>query len=196
MENDLSPDTLIFVDRDGTINRIFGDGPIYDIDRFELLPRAAEAIALLNSARLRVALATNQGGIGHKDRNFDWERYYAIERKMHELLTREANAHVDAVFVCPHPDYDRCACRKPETGMFVAAQQRFTFKPERSYMIGDSDVDIVAGERFGLKTIWVRSGNARGSASGSQAPNWEAADLYEAAQIIVNDLGQNAEFEL
>ncbi len=185
-------DTMVFVDRDGTINRIFGDGPIYDITRFELLPRAALAIAALNAAKVRVALATNQGGIGHRDREFSWEQYRAIERKMQEQLFEEAHARLDAVFVCPHADYERCRCRKPETGMFEDAKQQFSIAPERSYIIGDSDADIVAGRRFGMRTIWVRSGNMLHRGEGGVEPDFIAEDLFAAVELVLTDISAAA----
>jgi histidinol-phosphate phosphatase family protein len=184
--------SIVFLDRDGTINRNYEDGPVYDANRFHLLPGAAAGIRLLNDLRVPVIVVTNQGGINHKDRDFGWEEYRQIERLMHNELAKQAGAHVDAVYVCHHADYEKCDCRKPAIGLFNQAAKAYRFERSRSYMVGDGEADIVAGKAMGLKTILVESGweqgvrqraAAKGIVSDKVVPN-----LLEAARSICREL--------
>ena len=55
-------DQAVFLDRDGTLG---GDGGFCHPDAFMLYPEAPHAIKLLNEARLKVIVITNQSRIGH-----------------------------------------------------------------------------------------------------------------------------------
>ena len=184
--------SVVFLDRDGTINRNYEDGPVYDAERFELLPGAADGIRMLNDLGVTVIVVTNQGGINHKDRDFGWSEYRRIERLMHERLAREAGARVDAVYVCHHADYEGCACRKPATGLFQQAAKDYLVDTSRSYMVGDSEVDIVAGKAVGLTTVLVESGWKKGVreqvAGKGIVPDSVVPNLLEAATYICSQL--------
>lgn len=150
--------SVVFLDRDGTINCNYEEGPVYNIDKYQLLPDAAIAIRTLNDLGIKIIVVTNQGGIEHKERDFDWDRYNAIEKLMVELLKKEAGAYVDEILVCPHAQYDACLCRKPKTGLLERAGLSLSFAPNKSYIVGDSCADIIAGKSYGLRTILVTSG--------------------------------------
>ncbi len=184
--------SVVFLDRDGTINRNYEDGPIYNAEKFELLPGAAEGIRLLNDLGVTVIVVTNQGGINHKDRDFAWDEYRRIERLMYERLSREAGARVDAVYVCHHADYEGCACRKPAIGLFQQASKDYHVDPSGSYMVGDSEVDIVAGKAVGLTTMLVESGWKKGvreqAAGKGIVPDRVVPNLLEAATYICSQL--------
>ena len=69
---------------------------------------------------------------------------------MRVALVKDADAHVDDVFLCHHADYEKCNCRKPETGLFKQVEEKYAFAPEESYIIGDSQADIIAGKKMRL----------------------------------------------
>jgi D-glycero-D-manno-heptose 1,7-bisphosphate phosphatase len=71
---------LVILDRDGVINY---DSPqfIKSPDEWKPIPGSLEAIAQLNQAGFRVALATNQSGISRG--LFDMTTLNAIHDKMH-----------------------------------------------------------------------------------------------------------------
>ncbi len=57
---------------------------------------------------------------------------------------------------CPHLETSNCDCRKPRLGMFRQAQLDFPeINIERSFLVGDSESDILAGKGFGLETVKV-----------------------------------------
>ena len=152
-ELDFSCIEYVFLDRDGVLNRKAAEGGyITRWEEFELLPRAAEAIAALNQSRRKVIVVTNQRGIarGLFSRD-DLERLH--ERLGGELAAK--GAHLDGIYVCPH-DHGQCNCRKPRTGLFEQAFGDFPgARPENSVMVGDSLSDIEAGTRLGMRTVFV-----------------------------------------
>ncbi|MBQ3063778.1 MAG: HAD-IIIA family hydrolase [Clostridia bacterium] len=151
----------VFLDRDGTINRhiSFLSRP----DQIELLPRAAEAIRLLNERHIPVIVATNQPVIARGD--VTREGLAAIHGRLACLLA-EQGAFVNDIFYCPHhPDggfagevpalKTDCACRKPEPGLLLQAAARYNLDLPRSLMIGDRDTDVMAGKRAGCLTAKI-----------------------------------------
>lgn len=147
----------IFLDRDGTINRITGF--ITKPEQFELIPGAAEAIKLINRSGYLAIVVTNQPVIARGDCTF--EKLQSIHDKMETELGK-AGAFVDAIYVCPHhtdkgfegerPEYKcDCQCRKPRPGLLLQAAQDFNIDLSESYMIGDSHRDVEAGNNAGVK---------------------------------------------
>jgi D-glycero-D-manno-heptose 1,7-bisphosphate phosphatase len=136
-----------FVDRDGTINAKAPEGEyITSPDGFEFLPGAERAIALLAEAGWRVIVVSNQRGValGRMTR-----------ADVEAVNGRMAHLPIDGIFVCPH-DRGECDCRKPGTGLFRQAQERFPeIALERSVMIGDADSDMEAGRAIGARTFRV-----------------------------------------
>ena len=76
-----------------------------------------------------------------------------IHNKMRHVLEHH-KAFVDEIFVCPHEN-GVCSCRKPGTGLFLCAEKMFAVDKPSSWMIGDSQSDILAGKRYGIKTILI-----------------------------------------
>jgi D-glycero-D-manno-heptose 1,7-bisphosphate phosphatase len=143
-----------FLDRDGTINEKAREGEyIKRPDELSLLPGAAAAIRRLNDAPVTVIVVTNQRGIALG--RMSEEDLAEIHRDLSARLRAAAGARIDAIFHCPH-DVGQCDCRKPETGMFRQALERFPWIDlERSAMIGDSESDVAAGRALGLRTVHV-----------------------------------------
>ena len=147
----------IFLDRDGTINKMVGF--ITKPEQFELLPGVAKAIKAINKSAYLAIVITNQPVIARGDCTF--EQLQAIHNKMETELGKEG-AFVDAIYVCPHhtdkgfsgerPEYKcDCDCRKPKPGLLLQAAKDFNIDLSQSYMIGDSDRDVKAGKNAGVK---------------------------------------------
>jgi D-glycero-D-manno-heptose 1,7-bisphosphate phosphatase len=144
----------VFLDRDGVLNRKMPEGVyVSDWAQFEWLPGAVEAVARMKQAGLTVIVVSNQRGIAlGRLTAMQLER---IHDKMQTHLTRN-EARLDAIFYCPH-DRDECHCRKPDTGLFEQAFKKFPqANAENSVVIGDSLSDIEAGQRLGMKTIFIQ----------------------------------------
>ena len=160
---------VIFLDRDGTINKYVGF--LRNIDHFELIEGVAEAIKLINQSGYLAIVVTNQPVIARGEAT--WEELNEIHKKMATLLGKEG-AYVDGIYICPHhPDKGfegerqeykiDCDCRKPKPGLLLQAAKDFNIDLSESYMIGDSHRDVEAGENAGVKkSILIKENNENG----------------------------------
>ena len=151
----------VFLDRDGTINKT--SGFLTDINDFELIEGAAEAIKRINKFGYLAVVVTNQPVIARGECSF--EQLQEIHNKMETLLGMEG-AFIDGLFLCPHHT-DRgfegerieykidCECRKPKAGLFIQAQKTLNIDLSQSYMVGDSAIDIKAAENAGCKKAFL-----------------------------------------
>ena len=160
-----SKQKAVFLDRDGTINKDCGF--ITDARNFELLPKAAEAIKKINASGYLAIVVTNQPVIARGECTF--EELERIHNKMETELGKKG-AFIDGLYFCPHhPDKGftgenaaykcECACRKPKAGMLLQAAKDFNIDIASSYMIGDSEKDVLAGEKAGCKKSFLLDKN-------------------------------------
>ena len=151
----------IFLDRDGVINKYVGF--LTDSNQFELLPGVINAIKKINKSGNLAIVVTNQPVIARGDVTRD--ELQEIHNKMETLLGSEG-AYIDALYYCPHhphKGYDgevaelkiQCACRKPKAGMLLEAAKDYNIDLENSWLVGDSDIDIMAGQEAGCKTALI-----------------------------------------
>jgi len=145
-------DTL-FLDRDGVINVKLDGQYVKNTDEFEFIKGAQVAISKLSKIFNYIIVITNQQGIAKRimsDKDLD-----ALHE--HMLLELEKNGGViDKIYYCPHLSSENCNCRKPNPGMIQQALIDFPeIKLAHSYLIGDSDTDIIAGNKMGLISIKV-----------------------------------------
>lgn len=145
----------IFLDRDGTINKT--NGFITNTTQFQLIDGVANVIKKINKSGYLVIVITNQPVIARGDCTF--EELQKIHDKM-ETLLGQTGAYVDGIYVCPHHtdkgfpgeriEYKcNCYCRKPHPGLILQAAKDFNIDLEHSYMIGDSNRDVEAGQNAG-----------------------------------------------
>ena len=155
----------IFLDRDGTINVY--KGFLTKAEYFELIPGAAEAIKLINRSGFLTIVVSNQPIIARGECTF--AELQTIHNRMETLLGQEG-AFVDAIYYCPHhpdkgfegerPEYKiDCNCRKPKSGLFLQAAKDWNIDLSASYMIGDSERDVEAGNAAGCKQSYLLKAN-------------------------------------
>lgn len=151
----------VFIDRDGTINKYVGF--LRDIDDFELIDGAAEAIKKINASGYLTIVVTNQPVIARGEVSF--VQLEEIHNKMETLLGAEG-AYLDAIYFCPHHPHNGyegevpelkidCNCRKPKPGMLLKAAEDFNIDLSQSWMVGDGENDIKAGKGAGCKTALI-----------------------------------------
>ncbi|MEV4948781.1 HAD-IIIA family hydrolase [Streptomyces sp. NPDC053755] len=148
---------VVFLDRDGVLieNR---DAHVRRPSDVALIPGAVEAVRLLSRSR-DVVIVTNQAVI---ERDLaPAEEILAIHRSVVDRF-EAAGASILGSVICPHAPAGRCACRKPEPGMLLAASRAWGCRPEGGWMVGDAITDIQAGAAAGCRTMLVRTG--RGAA--------------------------------
>ena len=129
----------IFLDRDGTINKYVGF--LRNINEFELLDGAADAIKKINASGYLAIVITNQPVIARGEVSF--EELERIHNKMETLLGKKG-AYLDAIYFCPHHPHKGyegerpelkfdCDCRKPKPGMLLKAAQDFNIDLAQSW---------------------------------------------------------------
>ena len=176
--------SVVFLDRDGVINRNM-DKDI-SFNNFELLPGVTQAIKKINESDYLCIVVTNQPIIAKGFITLgDMEM---INKKMETLLGKEG-AYLDGIYFCPHhpekgflgevPELKiDCSCRKPKPGMILKAREEFNIDLSLSWMIGDSIADMSAGKSAGCKTIMVREKSC-------PTADYQKANLTEAVQFIM-----------
>ncbi len=151
----------IFLDRDGTINKYVGF--LRNTDGFELIDGAADAIKKINASGYLAIVVTNQPVIARGEVSF--EELELIHNKMETLLGKEG-AYLDAIYFCPHHPHKGyegerpelkfdCDCRKPKPGMLLKAVKAFNIDVSQSWMIGDGENDVKAGQNAGSQTALI-----------------------------------------
>ena len=146
---------IVFLDRDGVINK---KPPMSDYvkkwEEFRFLPGAIEAIKLLNDNGFKVVVVTNQAGIAKGQ--FSLSDLHYIHDNMQKELKKH-NAHIDAIYFCPHGYDDNCDCRKPKPGLLLQAAKELKFDTKDAILIGDDEKDEKAGEAAGCETIRIKT---------------------------------------
>ena len=149
---------LIILDRDGVINHYDGQY-IGSVDDWHPLPGSIEAIGRLCQAGYRVAVATNQSGIGRG--LYDRDALNAMHQRLRELVAG-AGGRIEHIAYCPHHPDDGCSCRKPEPGMLHEIRDALGLDTlAGTLMVGDSRKDLEAALAAGCKPRLVRTGNGR-----------------------------------
>jgi D-glycero-D-manno-heptose 1,7-bisphosphate phosphatase len=154
-----APRPACFLDRDGVIIELLPDGlSVREVDQVRLLPGAAAAIHRLRAAGLRTIVVTNQPGPakGLYTRK-------SVEESTARLgaLLAETGTAVDDILICLHhpeggPGGDPqlvgpCECRKPRPGMLLEAARRHRLDLGASFLVGDRETDVQAGQAAGCR---------------------------------------------
>lgn len=164
-KNLMNSQKAVFLDRDGTINKYVGF--LRDIKQFELIEGTAEAIEIIHDKGYLCIVVTNQPVIARGELTV--AELEMIHNKLETLLGLEGT-FIDGLYYCPHhphKGYDgevaelkiECDCRKPKPGMLLKASKDFHINLEESWMVGDSENDILAGKRAGCRTALITAGN-------------------------------------
>ena len=186
--------TAIFLDKDGTL---IDDLP-YNVDprRIRLAARAREALRMWADQGWPIAIVTNQSGVARG--YFTLDELAAVAEHL-EAVVLDAGAVWGGFYACPHlPEGVNeyavdCDCRKPAPGMIREAAADLGVRPEDSWFIGDTWMDMAAGRAVGCRTILVgREWRQGGSYPPEARPDHAVPDLAAAAEVT---LGQPAEVD-
>ncbi len=176
-----------FLDRDGTINVDYDF--VHKPSEWTFCKGAPEAIRILNEQGFKVIVVTNQSGIarGH----FTLQQVEQLHHWVNEQLA-EHHARIDAFYVAPHhPRFDIEQAydprdRKPGTGMFRKAADRFNIDLSSSHMAGDKITDLTPALELGMQAYFVRS-----RFEDSQDKNWlkeKEIGIYDSLHQIIKSV--------
>jgi len=144
----------VLLDRDGVINFDSSDYILTSED-WQPVPGALDAIARLKAAGIKVAICSNQSGLGRG--LLSQETFQAIHAKM-MLAIEEAGGEIGYVAYCPHGPDDGCFCRKPLPGLLLESLDALGVAACDALMIGDSIRDVQAAHAAGVTCWLVQSG--------------------------------------
>lgn len=142
----------VFLDRDGIINKERGDYTYREED-FVFLPDLFEVLRNFEKNDYQLVVVTNQGGIAKGKYSLD--EFRALDKWMIEKLANEGVKVLKTFFSPDHEVSTESISRKPESILFERALSLYNIDPKKSFMIGDSQRDIDAAERVGIKGIKV-----------------------------------------
>lgn len=181
----------IFLDRDGVLNE--ERGLFNSPDEMRLFDFTAGAIKKINHSNYKAILVTNQPSIAKNIASPD--ELKTIHNKM-ETLLGNAGSKLDEIYFCPHhpqkgfpgerPEYKiDCDCRKPKPGMLLKAASTFNIDLQNSFIIGDTERDILAGINAGCRTVGVMTGY--GVRKTTTLPDFFFPDLKKAVDFIIDE---------
>jgi histidinol-phosphate phosphatase family protein len=164
----------VLLDRDGTL---VVDVPYNgDPDRVRPVAGARHAVDRLRSAGLKLAVISNQSGVGRGLLTED--EVSAVNQRVERIL-----GPLGPWLVCLHAPSDGCRCRKPAPGLIEDAARRLGVPPERCIVIGDTGADVDAALAAGARAILVPNAVTRPEEVDA-APE-VARDLNEAVDHVL-----------
>ncbi len=174
---------LVLLDRDGVLNADRADY-VKSASEFRMLPGAAEAVAKLSKNGFRVAVVSNQAGVG---KGLITEEALWQISSLVELAVESAGGAIERFYYCKHTPDDNCDCRKPRPGLILQACKDMEVKPSECYFVGDAERDVLAARNAGCKSVMVLTGFAKEQdvERFEQKPDYVAKDLREAAEWII-----------
>jgi histidinol-phosphate phosphatase family protein len=179
---------IVFLDRDGVINRYPGHGDyVKRVKDLHVFPEALMAVKRLKDAKHKVFIISNQACVG---------RGIISQQKLDQITAKlvktalKKGVRFDGILYCTHHPDEKCNCRKPAIGNFkkaLASVGKTLGSAKGMFFVGDTDKDVQAGYNAGMKTILVETGRDRFKDIrwGKQKPHFVASDLNSAVEIIL-----------
>ena len=185
----------IFLDRDGTINDLVPDpntgnpeSPLRPQD-VRLIPGAATAIRLVADAGWLMVGVSNQPAAAKG--SVSPATLHDVQARVLELLAAEG-ARLDDFRLCLHHPQGKvrqltleCSCRKPGPGMLLEAAGEHGIDLAESWMVGDTDADVLAGQAAGCRTVLIEHPGSEHKRRAATPPDLTVRTLLEAAAEIL-----------
>lgn len=181
----------IFLDRDGTIN--IENGHIKNLNDFELIKDAGNAIKMINKSKFLAICITNQPVLARGECSPD--ELDMIHNKMESDLGL-LGSYLDHIYYCPHhPESGfegevkelkiKCNCRKPKPGMLINARDDFNISIEDCWFVGDSEADIGAANNAGCKSVLIKK-HGQEINKFNYKPTITKKNIYDAVKYILS----------
>lgn len=181
----------VFLDRDGTL--ILETDYLSSLKQIKFFKNSANAVKLLKERGFKIIVVTNQSGVA---RGYFTEAFVKKAHRHIKKVLDEQGAKIDAFYYCPHLKYapvkkyrKSCTCRKPNTGMVMAAKKKYNLDLKNSFSIGDKLADVKLGHNSKMWTILVKTGygdeEKKLIRDKNEKPDFFADDIYDAAKWII-----------
>ena len=166
---------VLLIDRDGTLIEEPPDHQVDSLSKIRFMPGVFAALAQLQLRGFRLALITNQDGLGTPA----FPRPAFAESQDFVLAAFESQGiRFDAIFICPHFPADGCECRKPKTGLVRDFLRDADIDLVNSAVIGDRDTDLELARNLGIRGLRVLR-------NGSDTETWPAIVAVLTARTAV-----------
>ena len=133
----------ILFDRDGTL------GELSDVrypETFRAYADVKKCFSAIQEKGYFVGIITNQSSIARGTGNkYDFQKEFTAYG-------------VDVWKICPHDNDDRCNCRKPKSGLLLAAAEELHISPTECLVVGDRLSDILCAKNVGASAALVLTG--------------------------------------
>lgn len=143
----------LFFDRDGVINKRLVGSYVKSFDEFELNKNILPIFKFCDENDYIKIVVTNQQGIAKGYMTLEEVEY--VHNQFNELLITQYNIKPFVDFLIASEFRDSPPFRrKPSPKMLIEAKVKYNIDLENSFMIGDMESDIIAGNYAGVKTIY------------------------------------------
>lgn len=170
----------VFLDEGGTISVSNKPGAFYNVKELNFLPSVIPALKKLSKTDYKIFVVTNKSGVA---------RGYFTEAELKKYNQRllkffkGKKIKIDKMYYCSHAPEDNCLCRKPGSGMLEKAAKEYGINLSKSFIVGDSESDVIAGKRANLKTTIMLKGKY--FKKPEVEPDFYAKNILEAVNIIL-----------
>lgn len=180
---------IIFLDRDGVINKYPGDGRyVRRLSDFRFLPNVKKAIRKLSGNNFKIFVISNQAGVSkgiYSKSTLNEITQYMLKK------IQDYGGKIDGVYYCTHEDRHNCLCRKPKAGLIGKALKDNCIAKKwlkYAFFIGDSIRDAMAAKAAGVKSILVFSGKEKSANKDNWKvkPDYTDKDLFSAVKLIIS----------
>ena len=165
---------ILFIDRDGTLNREYP--PTYQIDSFNKLlfyPQVVQyMVKIAQELDYVLVLVSNQDGMGTPA--FPEEAFWPVHNFIMSTFAGEGVIFKEELIDRSYPE-ENLPTRKPGIGMFTHYLHNPEYDIKNSYVIGDRITDVQLAKNLGCKAIWLKNDPKLGAAEVTDA----AASLTE-----------------
>ena len=168
----------IFLDRDGVINK--DHKYVYKIEDFEFISGIFDTCLHLQRLGYKLVIITNQSGIS---RGYFNNRQYQELTNWMLIQFREKNIDILDIFHCPHGPKSECNCRKPKPGLLLNAKLKYNINMQKSWMIGDSERDIIAAFSAGINNTILVNNDKKNAVENSKA-KYVVGSIKEIKNVI------------
>jgi len=145
---------IAFLDRDGVVNIERGEYTFKKQD-FKFHPELFSFLEELKKRSFEFILISNQGGIAKG--LYSSEEVDELHEYMQSILREKNIAFLDIYYSNHHQDFGESLDRKPDSLMLERAIYQHNVKVSESFLVGDSERDIFAAAKVGVRGFKIES---------------------------------------
>ena len=145
---------VIGISRDGVINYT-KTSHVTKPDEFEIIPGAAEAMAVMRKKGYRIVILSNQYGIS--EGRLTTAEVDAVNQHMLELFGLAGCPSIDAMYYSTSKMKEDMFAL-PNIGMFHRAEREHLVKFKEGWFVGDKISDLKAAENIKSKPVLIKTG--------------------------------------